>query len=221
QLKNMVRVISGLEPGERENETDLSSLGFESFMLTTQRRKRNRTFEIDITLNEFFLDLTTLKKITDHIFDRQTVMEPPGSAEGINRKQVGVPVRDVLPVNIPSADIPVIGEVKPVSQPGTIEEIMADQMEAMSRHSRELSNLAFQQLETLKKVHRTSGYSLPVQASEFDTATISGVFTERQQAEELRAQPGDEPSVKIFPMSSVQRRLYALSQTGEGDRAYH
>jgi iturin family lipopeptide synthetase A len=108
ELKEMIRRISDLGPDEVDGDTDLFSLGLDSLMLVELRRKINGKYGIDITLNEFFMELSTLNKITRHI-------------------QSKLP-REVAEERVPAGP-GVEGDV-PVS---AVERIMARQMDAMKK----------------------------------------------------------------------------------------
>ncbi|MCP4214103.1 MAG: aminotransferase class III-fold pyridoxal phosphate-dependent enzyme, partial [bacterium] len=63
-LIEMLNGISGLEPGQFEEEGDLIALGLDSLMLIEFRRKINGKYGVDITLNEFFTSLGNLESIS-------------------------------------------------------------------------------------------------------------------------------------------------------------
>ena len=67
QLKEMIHTISGLAAEGFDDDTDLFSLGLDSLMLTEFRRKIIGQYGIDISLNKFFMELTTLNKIKRYI----------------------------------------------------------------------------------------------------------------------------------------------------------
>jgi amino acid adenylation domain-containing protein len=73
-LKEMIQVVSGLTPGVMEHDMDLISLGLDSLMLVELRRKINGQYGVDITLNEFFMEISTLNKIAMHI---KNTRKPP------------------------------------------------------------------------------------------------------------------------------------------------
>ncbi|MDQ1351195.1 MAG: hypothetical protein QG657_1497, partial [Acidobacteriota bacterium] len=66
-LKEMIQVVSGLAPESMDHDVDLISLGLDSLMLVELRRKINGHYGVDITLNEFFMELSTLTIIAGHI----------------------------------------------------------------------------------------------------------------------------------------------------------
>jgi tyrocidine synthetase-3 len=67
KLENMIYTISGLQSWEIDGNANMFSLGMDSLMLVELRRKINGEFDIDITLNQFFMEFTTLNKIREHI----------------------------------------------------------------------------------------------------------------------------------------------------------
>ncbi|MCP5108370.1 MAG: aminotransferase class III-fold pyridoxal phosphate-dependent enzyme, partial [bacterium] len=67
ELGKMIQTVSGLEPGDLGGDSDLFSLGLDSLMLVELRRKIVGQYGIDITLNEFFMELTTINKIVEYI----------------------------------------------------------------------------------------------------------------------------------------------------------
>ncbi|MCP5049538.1 MAG: acyltransferase domain-containing protein, partial [bacterium] len=184
QLKEMIHLISGIEPRDQDIDTDLFSLGLDSLMLTNLRRKINGAFNVDITLNEFFMDLTTLNKIGGYIQSQLPPIEtaPAPTSMGTGQMETG--------------------------PTGTIEQVMALQMEAMSEHSRRMSDLAAMQLEVLTRLRSSSASAVP------PVPPVPPVPVQR-------ASPRILQTSHTYPMSSVQRRLFALSQTETGDQAYH
>ncbi|UCH95826.1 MAG: aminotransferase class III-fold pyridoxal phosphate-dependent enzyme, partial [Candidatus Aminicenantes bacterium] len=106
ELKEMISSVSGLNPGDILDDADLFSLGLDSLMLVELRRKINGTYGIDITLNEFFMELSTLNKIIRYIKSKL----PREKAE------------ERIPANA-GGDVPV----------SLLERIMARQMEAMKQ----------------------------------------------------------------------------------------
>ncbi|HLP59328.1 MAG TPA: condensation domain-containing protein, partial [Candidatus Deferrimicrobium sp.] len=121
-LKEMIQTVSGLDPEGIENDADLISLGLDSLMLVELRRKINKQYGVDISLNEFFMELNSVTKIAGQIKIKGKLQEEP--------------------------------------------------------------------------------------VSSFSQSTVA------QSLSKVKAG-------NYFPMTSAQKRMYALSQTQEGDRAYH
>ncbi len=128
-LKEMIQTVSGLAPEGMEHDIDLISLGLDSLMLVELRRKINGQYGVDITLNEFFMELSTLTKIAAHIKSKSKPLSVPASAHA-------------APAS-PAVVFP--GEISGSVSVSSIELIMAQQMEAMKQ-------LAEKQLETLKNI---------------------------------------------------------------------
>ncbi|MGE5341686.1 MAG: amino acid adenylation domain-containing protein [Candidatus Omnitrophota bacterium] len=136
-LKEMIHNVSGLSIEASAHDDELFALGLDSLMLTELRRKITGQYGIDISLNEFFMELTTLNKIAAYIRDNlpASVVSPP-------------PPISSMPTSSASPSLP------SSSTGAGIEWLLARQMETMKE-------LAFQQLETLRNLNR-SGNSAPM-----------------------------------------------------------
>ena len=101
-LKVMIQSVSGLSPESLETEADLFSLGLDSLMLVELRRKIIGKYGIDITLNRFFLELTTLNKIASHI---ESILSRADRVEKVSQEAV-VEAASPRPLNFStSADL--------------------------------------------------------------------------------------------------------------------
>lgn len=67
ELKKIINLVSGLEIEEIDSDTNLFSLGFDSLILVTFKKQIDSKYNIEIPLNEFFLELNTVEKIGQHI----------------------------------------------------------------------------------------------------------------------------------------------------------
>jgi amino acid adenylation domain-containing protein len=121
ELREMIQAVSGLEPDQSQHDADLFSLGLDSLMHANLRRKINGKYGIDITLNEFFMELTTMNKVAAHIAGN-------------------LPRKAEAPPSIPTGTLAEISASMDISSVG---QLMARQLEAMKQ-------LAEKQLETLK-----------------------------------------------------------------------
>ncbi len=104
RLKGIVNIISGLDADEIGENTELFSLGLDSLMLVQFKKKINKNFGIDIALDEFLMELTTLARIAEYIDEKmpRRVEEPAprpavpedASIQGILAKQLEIIERD-------------------------------------------------------------------------------------------------------------------------------
>ncbi|OBY79529.1 hypothetical protein BBG47_11135 [Paenibacillus sp. KS1] len=67
ELKEMIQILTGLKIEEIEDDLNLLTLGFDSLVLIQLNKQITNKFNISITLNEFFINLDTVEKITEHI----------------------------------------------------------------------------------------------------------------------------------------------------------
>ncbi|MDK8180278.1 type I polyketide synthase [Paenibacillus sp. UMB4589-SE434] len=67
ELKEMIKILTGLKIEEIEDELNLLTLGFDSLVLIQLNKQITNKFNLSITLNEFFINLDTVEKITEHI----------------------------------------------------------------------------------------------------------------------------------------------------------
>lgn len=75
RLKEIIKVISGIDTSDIKNTTDLMSLGLDSLMLVQFRKKIVETFSLEITIEKFLMDLTTIEKIGEYIRENTTSTE--------------------------------------------------------------------------------------------------------------------------------------------------
>ena len=158
ELKEMVRAISDLQNDELHPDAELIALGLDSLMLTELRRKITGQYGIEISLNEFFMELTTLNKIAECIRERsipvETIQLKPTPVENVplptpQHEQIPLmhtaikqePVRPKYEFN-PSGNIPV----------SALERIFSQQMDTLKEHSQRISDLASRQLDSLKNM---------------------------------------------------------------------
>ncbi|WP_028545532.1 type I polyketide synthase [Paenibacillus taiwanensis] len=67
ELIEIIQVLTGLKSEEIEDDLNLLTLGFDSLVLIQLNKQITNKFNISITLNEFFIHLDTVEKITEHI----------------------------------------------------------------------------------------------------------------------------------------------------------
>ena len=82
ELKKMIEVLTGINADSVNNEVSLFSLGIDSLMLVQLRKKINEKYNIDISINDFFINYTSIKKVTDFLVDQvpeQLLMNNPAS----------------------------------------------------------------------------------------------------------------------------------------------
>jgi len=91
ELKKMVQAISGLVPGDINSKGNLFALGLDSLMLAQFRKKINEKYGIDISINQFFMELTTLDKIAEFIIPIISYMPSPArSHRQLNLAEIGL-----------------------------------------------------------------------------------------------------------------------------------
>jgi len=116
-IREMIASQSGGDPEEIPGDVDLFSLGLDSLMLTELRRKINGRYGIDITLNLFFMELTTVDKIVSYIEN----MRPDGSGRDIEREAEPLAHKESLPKHTNAfTSVPSVSSVaakKPVAKP--------------------------------------------------------------------------------------------------------
>lgn len=69
ELKEIINMVTGFEIDEIGNDTNFFSLGFDSLILVTFKKQIDNRYNIEISLNEFFLELNTVQKISEHIYN--------------------------------------------------------------------------------------------------------------------------------------------------------
>lgn len=67
ELKEMIIILTGLKIEEIEDDLNLLTLGFDSLVLIQLNKQISNKFNLSIPLNEFFINLDTVEKITEHI----------------------------------------------------------------------------------------------------------------------------------------------------------
>lgn len=155
QLKEMVYTIAGINPGDIDGDADLLELGLDSLMLVELRRKIAGQYGVDVTLNQFFMELTTPGRVAKYIMEQLPGELPaeekinPGLVEPLSHGAT-------LPGLSAPAAIPVAADG------GTLERIMALQLETMKQ-------LAEKQLETLKQIPGSA-----ILSSSSSSSSVSG-----------------------------------------------
>ncbi|WP_255668414.1 type I polyketide synthase [Brevibacillus daliensis] len=107
ELKEMIKILTGLKIEEIEDDLNLLTLGFDSLVLIQLNKQITNKFNVSITLNEFFINLDTVEKITEHISkhidwsidedDSATISEPV-SGETINKMPDAEPINSFVAV---------------------------------------------------------------------------------------------------------------------------
>lgn len=75
-LNDIIFELAGIELSEINPETDFFSLGLDSLMITQIRQKIIEKFAIDISLNKFLLELTSLNHLMEYINDNFDYRSP-------------------------------------------------------------------------------------------------------------------------------------------------
>lgn len=145
ELKEMIKILTGLRIEEIEDDLSLLTLGFDSLVLIQLNKQITNKFNLSIALNEFFMNLDTVEKITEYISQHtdcsEDVVDSSNDADPVSGEMTtSLPVTE--PVNNPVA----AGEVK--SQPSgaldhmaAIQNIMNTQMQLMTEQLHVLKSL--------------------------------------------------------------------------------
>jgi glutamate-1-semialdehyde aminotransferase/acyl carrier protein/NRPS condensation-like uncharacterized protein len=146
ELKRMIEIITGLEPDLIENDAGLFSLGIDSLMLVQLRKKINEKYNVDITVNDFFTNYTTVDKISQYLVVQIPKAKPlPGTAGKSVPSRPGLfnsPVREFDNINFSPGN-------------GSTAGIIANQLEIMKDHYLLMTGIMEKQLMVLK------GWSAP------------------------------------------------------------
>lgn len=67
-LKEIIHTITGLELEEINEDTNLFSLGFDSLLLINFKKRIDNKYGLDISLNEFLMELNSVSRIAGHIY---------------------------------------------------------------------------------------------------------------------------------------------------------
>ncbi|MCP4157062.1 MAG: amino acid adenylation domain-containing protein, partial [bacterium] len=150
ELKGIVGDIIKADVSEIGSDTELFALGVDSIMLVQIRRKIDKKYGVDISLEKFFKDLTTVNEIAQYI--NEQIGAQIGAQTGNETGDKSAPLIDeeqVLPVEYPRSETPGItqpGEMTSQQSPRgdqAVEIMMQQQVKA-------LSAFMLEQLKTLK-----------------------------------------------------------------------
>jgi acyl transferase domain-containing protein/glutamate-1-semialdehyde aminotransferase/acyl-CoA synthetase (AMP-forming)/AMP-acid ligase II/NRPS condensation-like uncharacterized protein len=79
-LKEMITIISGHKPEDIGTDASFFSMGLDSLMLVQLRKKINKKYDLDISLNQLLTDLTTVETMAhflmEHIEETETIKIP-------------------------------------------------------------------------------------------------------------------------------------------------
>jgi acyl transferase domain-containing protein len=143
ELKEIIKVLTGLKVEEIEDDLNLLTLGFDSLVLIQLNKQITNKFNISITLNEFFINLDTVEKITEHISkhvdwptdDNQTISEPVND-ENLNTISDAEPVHSLTATSKDQSS-----PLSALDDMGAIQNIFTKQMEIMEEQLGILKNL--------------------------------------------------------------------------------
>ncbi|MGA1870064.1 MAG: aminotransferase class III-fold pyridoxal phosphate-dependent enzyme [bacterium] len=123
-LKTLLHEISGLEISEIASDVNLFSYGFDSLMLVQFRNKIDEKYNVDIPLNKFMTDLSTLKLIAEHIKEslpEETLQIPPEKN------------RELSPFPMQSAIKSKVDEIGHMKDDTTLHQIINQQLHLMQK----------------------------------------------------------------------------------------
>ncbi|MCP4151913.1 MAG: aminotransferase class III-fold pyridoxal phosphate-dependent enzyme [bacterium] len=82
ELKKIIHKVSGIEPTEIDSEIDLFTLGLDSLMLVQIKKRIDKTYNLNIPLDSFFVDLNTVNRIAHFVGEQmpEPVEDEPGEA---------------------------------------------------------------------------------------------------------------------------------------------
>ncbi len=67
-LKDIIHTLTGLEIEEIVDDNNLFSLGFDSLLLINFKKRIDNKYGLDISLNEFLMELNSVSRIADYIY---------------------------------------------------------------------------------------------------------------------------------------------------------
>ena len=79
-LKQIINLITGLETDDIRTDINLFSLGFDSLLLVQFKKRIDNKYGLDISLNEFLMELNTVEKIAQYIHDNMPESSFPETA---------------------------------------------------------------------------------------------------------------------------------------------
>lgn len=95
ELKEMIMILTGLKIEEIEDDLNLLTLGFDSLVLIQLNKQITNKFNLSITLNEFFINLDTVEKITVHISKHTDWAEDEDESETVSELVSNEPVSTI------------------------------------------------------------------------------------------------------------------------------
>ena len=100
ELKEMIKILTGLSIEEIEDDLNLLTLGMDSLVLIQLNKQIKNKFSLSIILNMFFNELDTVEKITEHIDSNiDWSVEDDSSNDEQESGEVESTVPDVVPNN--------------------------------------------------------------------------------------------------------------------------
>lgn len=152
ELGNIIEMLTGLEPGDIDENASLFTLGLDSLLLIKLRNRINDTYGVDIGLNDILTKYNNLKKISRFLMERNAGQPQPGNDMALNNGD-RPPQYQSPPVK---AGIPVDSDIA---------KIMAKQMEIMEFQSRKIAQIIEKQLQHMNRHALTEGHR-PVRGEE-------------------------------------------------------
>ncbi len=137
----MVGDLSGLEPDEMDSDANLFHMGLDSLMLMKVRQAVEDRFDVRIEMGRFYDRTDTLGKLAGHISERM----PHEAVVSLTADAMSESGRSSEPPAEPS-ELSELPEVTQTEGDGSLERLMALQMQAISEQNRLISR----QLEVLK-----------------------------------------------------------------------
>ncbi|MCP4147266.1 MAG: amino acid adenylation domain-containing protein, partial [bacterium] len=150
ELKEIISTVARLEITDIGSSANLFSLGLDSLMLVQIQRKIANTYGIDISLNQFFLELTTVEKIAGFTLKESRVIEPEPQPE---EKPVVVH-KTGPPVAVTESGPPPPPRPSPIPGPGStsgsmVEGVLAQQIEGMKQLQAQQAHVMEQQTKAM------------------------------------------------------------------------
>ncbi|TVX93370.1 type I polyketide synthase [Paenibacillus agilis] len=148
ELKEMIKILTGLKIEEIEDDLNLLTLGFDSLVLIQLNKQITNKFNLSITLNEFFISLDTVEKITEHIYthmDWSEEIEEAEESDVVSEPQTNGS-EHTLTNSVQVNSLPVVSQVQSSSLGsldgmGTMQSIFTAQMKIMEEQLGILKNL--------------------------------------------------------------------------------
>ena len=158
-LKEIIKGIIGLAMNEIDQDTQLLSLGFDSLLLMNLKKDIDKKYGIEMTLNQFFLDLNTVRKMSEYIYEKTK----DSDLDIRYKDEFEEEQEDVTEKNMPDEKRSTLAAVPTLNQLEMVQELFKSQMKIMS-----------EQIEMIGKIHglstenQTDAQFLKVETHDFD-----------------------------------------------------